>query len=888
MAELVNMETAKIRQKFIDFFASQDHQFVKSSSLVPHNDPTLLFTNAGMNQFKNIFLGFDKAPAKRVVTIQKCLRAGGKHNDLESVGYTARHHTFFEMLGNFSFGDYFKQDAIRFAWIFLSSPQWLNLPTSRLLVTVYSSDEESYRIWRNDIGLPENKIIKIGDKAGVPYASDNFWQMGDTGPCGPCTEIFYDHGDEAPGGPPGSPNQEGDRFTEIWNCVFMQFNRDALGAMHPLPHPSVDTGMGLERIASVMQGVHDNYDTDTFKLLIHAAQKVVGVSTLQSNASLRVIADHIRAAAFLIADGVLPASDGRGYVLRRIIRRASRHGYQLGQKQPFLHHLVNDLILAMSATYSELSAQKTVIEKVLYDEESRFAQTLERGLSLLDDAIRQSLKTKMLSGDTVFLLYDTFGFPTDLTADICKEQGIDIDEAGFNQAMQQQKHQSQQHASFKKVNLLEFDDTDTSFEGYQHLSISAKIVALYKKDQPVDELLANDEGIVVLNSTPFYAESGGQVGDVGQIAHEKGLGLFAVSDTQKIKAFVFGHYGVVKSGALKVGDIIQASVDKNHRQLTAKNHSATHLLHSALRQILGSHVLQKGSLVTAQQIRFDFSQSTPLLNEQLVAVEDLVNQAIVDNHRILATNMSYDEAMRCHAIALFNEKYGDTVRVLAIGEFSSELCGGTHASRTGEIGLFKIISEHGVAAGVRRIEAVTGQIALSYTQAQQQLVAKIATSFKTNADQEILDKISGLQHKIKTTERLLNHAKTKLADSIALKLSSQAYVVDDIKLLTSEFYEEDIEMLRQVMDQLKKILHRAVIILVSHQPDDSLLLIAGVTDNLTHHLHAVKLVNHVAQQLEGKGGGKANMAQGACKNTPQLPVALKSVTHWIQAQSQAS
>lgn len=888
MPESVNMEAAKIRQKFIDFFTLHDHQFVKSSSLVPYNDPTLLFTNAGMNQFKNIFLGFEKAPAKRVVTVQKCVRAGGKHNDLENVGYTARHHTFFEMLGNFSFGDYFKQEAIRFAWTFLTSPKWLNLPMSRLWVTVYASDEQSYLIWQDDIGLPENKIIKIGNKAGIPYASDNFWQMGDTGPCGPCTEIFYDHGSEIAGGLPGSPDEGGDRFTEIWNCVFMQFNRDASGVMHPLPNPSVDTGMGLERIASVMQGVHDNYDTDLFKILIHAAQKAVSASTLQPSASLKVIADHIRAAAFLIADGVLPANDGRGYVLRRIIRRASRHGYKLGQKQPFLYNMVSDLVLAMSAAYSELSAQKIVIEKVLYEEESRFAQTLERGISLLDIAIQQSAQTKLLPGDTVFLLYDTFGFPTDLTADICKEHAIDIDRAGFDQAMQQQKHQSQKYANFKKADLLEFDGMETSFEGYEHLSIAAKIVALYKKNKPVDELLANDNGVVVLNKTPFYAESGGQVGDVGQIAHENGFDLFQVSDTQKIKAFVFGHYGVVKNGTLKVGDAILASIDKNHRQLTAKNHSATHLLHVALRKILGSHVTQKGSLVTAQQIRFDFSEPAALLSTQLIAIEDLVNQAIVDNYCIVATNMSYEEAMRCNAIALFNEKYGEMVRVLKIGEFSSELCGGTHVSSTGEIGIFKIISEYGIAAGVRRIEAITGQMALSYTQAQQQLVMQIAVSLKAKADKEILDKINGLQQKLKVTERSLNQAKTKLAENIAFKLSDQAHDVNGIKLLTSEFHEEDAETLRQIIDQLKKILPRAVIILVSHQLDNSVLLIAGVTDNLTHHLHAGKLVDHIAQLLEGKGGGKADMAQGSGKNTPQLQVILKSLANWIRAQYQSN
>lgn len=878
------METAKIRQLFVDFFLSHNHQLVRSSSLIPQNDPTLLFTNAGMNQFKNIFLGFEPAPSKRVVTVQKCMRAGGKHNDLENVGYTARHHTFFEMLGNFSFGDYFKQDAIRFAWTFLTASQWLHLPLERLFVTVYAPDEESYQIWHQDIGLPDHKIIRIGDQTNMPYVSDNFWQMGDTGPCGPCTEIFYDHGESIAGGLPGSMEESGDRFTEIWNCVFMQFNRDAAG-MHPLPNPSVDTGMGLERIAAVMQGVHSNFETDAFQALITSAKQAIETTTSGNNTSFCVIADHIRAATFLIGDGVLPANDGAGYVLRRIIRRASRHGYQLGQKQPFLHNMVEHLVSMMAVAYPELVPQQPIIKQTIFEEENRFAETLERGMTLLETAMQQSAKNKLLPGETVFLLYDTFGFPVDLTADICKAQGIKIDQTGFDQAMQRQRQQSQQYTTFKSIEHLAFDGQTTCFEGYQNTQAQGTIIGLFKSNQPVKELLAKEAGIVVLDRTPFYAESGGQIGDCGTITQTHHQGIFEVSDTQKIKAAVFGHHGVVTEGALRIGDTIFGTIDSNRRQHIAKNHSVTHLLHAALKQILGSHVAQKGSLITEAYSRFDFAHTAPVSIKQREAIENLVNQIIVENHPITITNMAFEEAMRQNITALFNEKYGQTVRVLAMGTFSRELCGGTHVNRTGEIGLFKITNEYGVAAGIRRIEAITGNAALLYTQQQQQLIAQIANQLKANVDNEILDKLNSLRHQLKITEKALNQTTTKLASSTVAQLVKMAKKVANTTLLTAELEEESTEILRQMIDQLKTKFDNAIIVLASHQYDKTVLIMVGITSNLTHRFHAGKLVQYLAQQLVGKGGGRAELAQVSCQKTPQFNAVLHSIETWMVEQN---
>jgi alanyl-tRNA synthetase len=876
------MKTAEIRQKFLDFFASKGHQVVTSSSLVPGNDPTLLFTNAGMNQFKDVFLGFDTRTYNRATTAQKCVRAGGKHNDLENVGYTARHHTFFEMLGNFSFGDYFKRDAIHFAWEFLTSDAWLAIPKDKLMVTVYGTDDEAHDIWANEIGLAENKIIRIGDNKGAPYASDNFWQMGDTGPCGPCSEIFYDHGAHIWGGPPGSPEEDGDRFIEIWNCVFMQFNRDEAGNMNPLPKPSVDTGMGLERISAVMQHVHANYEIDLFQNLIIAAARETGVEMSMDIPSLKVIADHIRACSFLIADGVLPSNDGRGYVLRRIIRRAIRHGYKLGQKGLFFYRLVADLVAEMGLAYPELARQQAMIEDTLKLEELRFAETLDNGMALLEEAL--SGKPAQLAGATLFKLYDTFGFPVDLTADICRERGIEADLAGFEHEMQAQRTRARAASSFKMVGHVEYNGHDTQFHGYEQISLDAKILALYKGSEAVDTLVAGEEGIVVLDKTPFYAEGGGQVGDRGEIAIAGGVdALFDVLDTQKIQAAVFGHKGRLAKGSLKVGARVSATVDLHLRLATARNHSATHLLHAALRHVLGSHVAQKGSLVNAERARFDFAHNESVSAAQLAEVERIVNHVVAANYPVSATSMAYDDAIRAGAMALFGEKYGDEVRVLKMGDFSTELCGGTHVARTGDIGSFKIISESGVAAGVRRIEALSGDGAFHYIQAQDALLKELAHRLKAQQSDEILLKVSALQEQLKAQDKLLSQIKGQLATSAGETLSEQAVEIKGVKVLAIELPGADNNALRETMDRLKDKLKSAAIVLASCN-EGKVTLVAGVTADLTAKLKAGELVNSVALQVGGKGGGRADMAQAGGTEPAHLTQALASVHDWVASK----
>ncbi|TDR82051.1 alanine--tRNA ligase [Paludibacterium purpuratum] len=876
------MKTAEIRQKFLDFFASKGHQVVSSSSLVPGNDPTLLFTNAGMNQFKDVFLGFEKRPYNRATSSQKCVRAGGKHNDLENVGYTARHHTFFEMLGNFSFGDYFKRDAIHFAWEFLTSPQWLAIPKDKLMVTVYASDDEAFEIWAREIGVPEQKIVRIGDNKGAPYASDNFWQMGDTGPCGPCTEIFYDHGDHIWGGPPGSPEEDGDRFIEIWNCVFMQFNRDESGTMHPLPKPSVDTGMGLERISAVMQHVHANYEIDLFQNLIAAAARETGVPFSQETPSLKVIADHIRAVSFLIADGVLPSNDGRGYVLRRIIRRAIRHGYKLGQKGLFLHRLVADLVEQMGAAFPELAVHQAEIEDALRQEEQRFAETLDNGMALLEEAL--SGGKQRLEGNTLFKLYDTFGFPVDLTADICRERGIEADLDGFEREMEAQRARARAASSFKMAGNVDYSGEDTLFNGYEKASVDATVLALYKGQEQVETLDAGDEGIVVLDKTPFYAEGGGQIGDRGELSIAGGVGaLFDVVDTQKIQAAVFGHKGRLVKGSLKVGDQVAATIDLHQRQATARNHSATHLLHAALRHVLGNHVAQKGSLVNAERTRFDFAHTEAVSTEQMVEIERVVNHVIAANYPISATTMSYDDAIRAGAMALFGEKYGDEVRVLKMGEFSTELCGGTHVARTGDIGLFKLVAESGVAAGVRRIEALTGEGALAHIQAQDALLRDLALRLKAQQSDEIVQRVTTLQDQMKSLDKELAQLKQKLAANAGEALVEQAQDIKGVKVLAAELPGADSNALRETLDKLKDKLRSAAIVLASVQ-DGKVSLVAGVTADLTSRLKAGELVNSVAQQVGGKGGGRPDMAQAGGTDPTQLPQALAGVANWVAAK----
>ncbi|HZX27854.1 MAG TPA: alanine--tRNA ligase [Telluria sp.] len=865
------MKSAEIREKFLKFFESKGHTIVRSSPLVPGNDPTMLLTNSGMVQFKDVFLGLDTRPYKRATSVQRCVRAGGKHNDLENVGYTARHHTFFEMLGNFSFGDYFKRDAIAFAWELLTKVY--QLPADKLTVTVYQEDDEAYDIWANEIGVPRERIIRIGDNKGARYASDNFWQMADTGPCGPCTEIFYDHGAEIWGGPPGSPEEDGDRFIEIWNLVFMQFNRDEAGNMTRLPKPCVDTGMGLERLAAVLQHVHSNYEIDLFQNLIRAAARETGATDLESK-SLRVIADHIRAAAFLIVDGVIPSSEGHGYVLRRIIRRALRHGHMLGQSKAFFYKLVEDLDQEMGAAYPELHEAKERVAQVLKAEEERFGETLENGMKILEAQLAKN--PKELDGATAFTLYDTYGFPRDLTADICRERGVTLDEAGFDAAMEQQKKAARAAGKFKMAANVEYSGEKTRFVGYEHLAQDAKVVALYANGVAVDALAEGQQGIVVLNATPFYAESGGQVGDQGEL--RAAGAAFEVEDTLKIQADVFGHHGSVKKGSLKVGDAVQAQVDPAVRARTMRNHSATHLMHKALREVLGGHVAQKGSLVDADKTRFDFSHNAPLTAEQIAQVEAIVNKEILENHATCAQVMSFDDAVKGGAMALFGEKYGDEVRVLDIGS-SRELCGGTHVGRTGDIGLFKIVGEGGVAAGVRRVEAVTGEGALALVQSLNRRLQEAANALKTNPD-ELTGRIVQLQDHVKALEKEVAALKSKLAAGQGDELVTKAVDIKGIKVLAATLEGADVAGLRETMDKLKDKLKTAAIVLASVN-DGKVSLIAGVTADTTAKVKAGELVNFVAQQVGGKGGGRPDMAQAGGTDPSKLGEALAGVTDWV-------
>jgi alanyl-tRNA synthetase len=957
-----NKPSAKqIRQTFLDFFASKGHQIVASSSLVPHGDPTLLFTNAGMNQFKDVFLGFDKRSYTRATTSQKCVRAGGKHNDLENVGYTARHHTFFEMLGNFSFGDYFKRDAISYAWELLT--EVYKLPKEKLLVTVYAEDDEAYDIWTKEMGVPADKVIRIGDNKGARYASDNFWMMGDTGPCGPCTEIFYDHGAHIWGGPPGSAEEDGDRFIEIWNNVFMQFNRDEAGVMHPLPKPSVDTGMGLERISAVLQGVHANYEIDLFVALIAAAARETKTTDLDSP-SLKVLADHIRACSFLIADGVIPGNEGRGYVLRRIIRRAIRHGYKLGCRSAFFHKLVPDLVAEMGEAYPELLSEQKRITDILKLEEDRFFETIDNGMemlsaemlmsmralrsmtkyadviasarftgncelsvvhikinktqtkklavffnctnaseylaypTLLDDAeifvIEGSVlpspstnlnykkienKNYLLDGNVAFRLHDTYGFPLDLTQDVCREHGITVDVAAFDAAMARQKEQARAAGKFKMTANLEYEGQATTFHGYEKLETKAKVLALYKDGSAVDTLNEGDLGVVVLDETPFYAESGGQIGDCGELRGTDGI--FAVEDTQKIQAAVFGHHGVLKTGVLKVGDSISARVNTQARTATMRNHSATHLMHKALREVLGEHVQQKGSLVDTDKTRFDFVHNAPMTDEEIAKVEAIVNAEILANAATQSRLMDIEAAKTTGAMMLFGEKYGDIVRVLDIGS-TTELCGGTHVSRTGDIGLFKIYSESGVAAGVRRVEATTGEGALKLINAQQALLKQLAAELKAPAH-EIANKVAQLNEHAKSLEKELARLKSKLASSQGDDLATQATDINGAKVLAAHLEGADANALRETMDKLKDKLKSAVIVLASVS-EGKVSLVAGVTPDLISKLKAGELVNFVAAQVGGKGGGKPDMAMAGGSDASKLPQALASVEAWVKAK----
>jgi alanyl-tRNA synthetase len=869
------MKSSEIRRQFLDFFASKGHTPVASSQLIPGNDPTLLFTNAGMVQFKDVFLGRETRPYVRAASSQRCVRAGGKHNDLENVGYTARHHTFFEMLGNFSFGDYFKQEAIRYAWEFLTVT--LGLPKEKLWVTVYQDDDEAYAIWADEIGVPRDRITRIGDKGGQKYHSDNFWAMGDTGPCGPCTEIFYDHGPEVAGGPPGTPEEDGDRYIEIWNNVFMQYNRDENGVMHPLPKPSVDTGMGLERISAVMQGVHSNYEIDLFQVLIKAAARETAVSDLDNN-SLKVIADHIRACAFLIVDGIIPGNEGRGYVLRRVIRRAIRHGYKLGCKTPFFHKLVADLALVMGEAYPELVASQERVATVLKQEEERFAETLENGMGVLESAMAS--EDKMLDGETVFKLYDTFGFPLDLTADIARERGITVDFAGFENAMQMQRERARAASKFSMGKGLSFDGEKTEFVGYDSLQQEARIVAIYKDGAQVNEISAGDEAVIVLDRTPFYAESGGQAGDIGAIS--SGHGSFAVDDTIKIQSEVFGHKGRLSTGKLVVGEDIDAQVNAEARLRAAYNHSATHLMHAALRSVLGNHVTQKGSLVNAERTRFDFAHPQPLSVEEIHRIEDLVNAEIRRNNRVETRLMKHAEAIKAGAMALFGEKYGDEVRVVGMGEFSTELCGGTHVKRTGDIGLFKVVGEGGVAAGVRRIEAVTGPGALAYAQAQESTLREVADLVRAQP-QEVASRLAQIQEQVKTLEKELARFKSKMASSQGDDLAAQAIDIAGIKVLAVSVEGADAKALRELADKLRDKLQSCALVLGS-AVDGKVALIAAVTSDANGKIKAGELVNFVAGQVGGKGGGKPDLAQAGGTLPEQLPAALQSVTEWVRGK----
>ncbi|HBM8492247.1 TPA: alanine--tRNA ligase [Escherichia coli] len=876
----MSKSTAEIRQAFLDFFHSKGHQVVASSSLVPHNDPTLLFTNAGMNQFKDVFLGLDKRNYSRATTSQRCVRAGGKHNDLENVGYTARHHTFFEMLGNFSFGDYFKHDAIQFAWELLTSEKWFALPKERLWVTVYESDDEAYEIWEKEVGIPRERIIRIGDNKGAPYASDNFWQMGDTGPCGPCTEIFYDHGDHIWGGPPGSPEEDGDRYIEIWNIVFMQFNRQADGTMEPLPKPSVDTGMGLERIAAVLQHVNSNYDIDLFRTLIQAVAKVTGATDL-SNKSLRVIADHIRSCAFLIADGVMPSNENRGYVLRRIIRRAVRHGNMLGAKETFFYKLVGPLIDVMGSAGEDLKRQQAQVEQVLKTEEEQFARTLERGLALLDEELAK-LSGDTLDGETAFRLYDTYGFPVDLTADVCRERNIKVDEAGFEAAMEEQRRRAREASGFgADYNAMIRVDSASEFKGYDHLELNGKVTALFVDGKAVDAIDAGQEAVVVLDQTPFYAESGGQVGDKGEL---KGANFsFAVEDTQKYGQAI-GHIGKLAAGSLKVGDAVQADVDEARRARIRLNHSATHLMHAALRQVLGTHVSQKGSLVNDKVLRFDFSHNEAMKPEEIRAVEDLVNAQIRRNLPIETNIMDLEAAKAKGAMALFGEKYDERVRVLSMGDFSTELCGGTHASRTGDIGLFRIISESGTAAGVRRIEAVTGEGAITTVHADSDRLSEVAHLLKGDSN-NLADKVRSVLERTRQLEKELQQLKEQAAAQESANLSSKAIDVNGVKLLVSELSGVEPKMLRTMVDDLKNQLGSTIIVLAT-VAEGKVSLIAGVSKDVTDRVKAGELIGMVAQQVGGKGGGRPDMAQAGGTDAAALPAALASVKGWVSAKLQ--
>ncbi|MES2580714.1 MAG: alanine--tRNA ligase [Pseudomonadota bacterium] len=893
--------TNEIRQAFLDFFASKGHEIVASSSLVPHGDPTLLFTNAGMNQFKDVFLGFDKRSYTRATSSQKCVRAGGKHNDLENVGYTARHHTFFEMLGNFSFGDYFKVEAIGYAWELLTEA--FQLPKDKLTVTVYADDDEAYDIWHNTIGVPKERIIRIGDNKGARYASDNFWMMGDTGPCGPCTEIFYDHGEHHFGGPPGSPDEDGDRFIEIWNNVFMQFNRDEAGVMHKLPKPSVDTGMGLERISAVLQHVHANYEIDLFTTLIAAAARETKTSDLASP-SLKVLADHIRACSFLIADGVIPGNEGRGYVLRRIIRRAIRHGYKLGARKAFFHKMVADLVAEMGSAYPELMTNQTRITDMLKLEEDRFFETIENGMAILNKEIASILSAisnyisegvargkvplgnlleeanlRKFDGNIAFQLHDTYGFPLDLTQDICRENELVVDIDAFNTAMTRQKEQARSAGKFKMAANLEYSGNSTAFTGYESLDSNATVLALYKDSIAVQSLNEGEQGVVVLDNSPFYAESGGQIGDNGALKSENGI--FAVEDTQKIQAAVFGHHGILKTGTLNVGDSVKAMVDMASRADTMRNHSATHLMHKALREVLGEHVQQKGSLVDADKTRFDFVHNSPMTDAEIAKVEAIVNAEILSNAATQARVMDIESAQKTGAMMLFGEKYGDEVRVLDIGS-SRELCGGTHVQRTGDIGLFKIIGESGVAAGVRRVEATTGNGALKLINAQQALITQLASDLKAPTS-EITNKVAQLSDHAKSLEKELARLKSKLASSQGDDLSAQALDIAGIKVLSAMLEGADANALRETMDKLKDKLKSAAIVLASVN-DGKVSVAAGVTPDIIAKIKAGDLVNFVANQVGGKGGGKPDMAMAGGSDASQLPKALASVKDWVASK----
>ena len=869
------MKTSEIRQKFLSFFESKGHQVVPSSSLVPGNDPTLLFTNSGMVQFKDVFTGKETRPYKRATSSQRCVRAGGKHNDLENVGYTARHHTFFEMLGNFSFGDYFKRDAIHHAWELLTTVY--GLPAEKLWVTVYHEDDEAYDIWAKEVGVPAERIVRIGDNKGARYASDNFWQMADTGPCGPCSEIFYDHGPEVWGGPPGSPDEDGDRYIEIWNLVFMQFERDAAGNMPLLPKPCVDTGMGLERIAAVLQHKHSNYEIDLFRNLIAAAARETGCVDLEDN-SLKVIADHIRACSFLIVDGVIPSNEGRGYVLRRIVRRALRHGHKLGQQKPFFHRLVADLVKEMGEAYPELAKQQSRVEQVLRQEEERFTETLEHGMKILEAALAGIPPEGVLDGQTLFTLYDTYGFPVDLTADICRERGVGIDQEGFDAAMQRQREQARAAGKFKAAEGLSYEGSHTDFKGYETLQAEGKVTALYVDGTAVDVVSAGQQAIVVLDTTPFYAESGGQVGDNGVLT---AAGVrFQVSDTQKIQANVFGHHGELLEGTLRVGDSVLSQVDAERRKATMRNHSATHIMHKALREVLGAHVQQRGSLVDAEKTRFDFAHDAPMTAEQIAAVERIVNDEILQNHATRAQLMAYDAAVQAGAVALFGEKYGDEVRVLDIGS-SRELCGGTHVERTGDIGLFKIVSEGGVAAGVRRVEAITGANALAWVQHADETLQRAAAAVKSQPS-ELVERIGLLQSQLKSLERQLEQLKSKQAASMGSNLADQAVELDgQSKLLVATVNGAEPKALRGMVDQLKDKLKSAVVLLATVS-EGKISLVAGVTSDLTARIKAGELVSQVAAQVGGKGGGRPDMAMGGGADASALPAAMKSADAWVR------